>query len=292
MNEFLRAFQTMFDRFIWSSDAVTRSAPHIRDANNVQRMWNYFVFASIPALLIGLWSLGHQTNLALLDFGLDPGEVSGWRARFLGWTGLGFDAHSVPACLLHGLLYFTPVFVTALLVGAFWEALFATWRRRPVDEGLLAMAWLFAMLLPATIPLYQVALGMSFGIVVGKLIYGGSGRYLVNPALLALQAAARARGAPFLWDDDEVSIGYGAGATTWPSGAAARRPAMSAPGPQAASRIRAPCATPARAVAQDRLSGSPGPSRGRSACRVKNALIVPPPMWSRPAHSRRAGASS
>jgi Na+-transporting NADH:ubiquinone oxidoreductase subunit B len=27
---------------------------------------------------------------------------------------------------------------------------------------------------------------MSFGIVVGKLIYGGSGRYLVNPALLGL----------------------------------------------------------------------------------------------------------
>ena len=186
MNEFLRAFRTMIDRFIWSSDTVTRSAPHIRDANNVQRMWNYFVFASIPALLIGLWSLGHQTNLALQDFGLDPGEVSGWRARFLGWTGLGFDPHSVAACLVHGLLYFTPVFVTALLVGAFWEALFASWRRRPVDEGLLAMAWLFAMLLPATVPLYQVALGMSFGIVVGKLIYGGSGRYLVNPALLAL----------------------------------------------------------------------------------------------------------
>ena len=88
-------------RFVLSSHSVTRAPPHIRDANNVQRLWNYFVIASLPALVIGLWSLGHQTNLALHDFGLDPGEVSGWRARFLGWTGLGFDPHSVAACLVH-----------------------------------------------------------------------------------------------------------------------------------------------------------------------------------------------
>ena len=55
-----------------------------------------------------------------------------------------------------------------------------------MDEGLLAITWLFCLLLPATVPLYQVALGMTFGIVVGKLIYGGSGRYLVSPALLGV----------------------------------------------------------------------------------------------------------
>ena len=71
-------------------------------------------------------------------------------------------------------------------MGAFWEALFARVRNRVVDEGLLATAWLFALMLPATVPLSQVALGMSFGMVVGKLIYGGSGRYLVNPALLGV----------------------------------------------------------------------------------------------------------
>jgi Na+-transporting NADH:ubiquinone oxidoreductase subunit B len=186
MNDFLHAFRNMFDQFLWSSNAVTRTAPHIRDANNVQRMWNYFVIASLPALVIGLWSLGHQANLALHDFRIVPNEIPGWRAQFLAWSGIGFDSENILGCVLHGSLYFTPVFVTALLVGSFWEALFASIRRRPVDEGLLAMAWLFAMLLPATVSLYQVALGMSFGIVVGKLIYGGSGRYLVNPALLAL----------------------------------------------------------------------------------------------------------
>ena len=184
MKDLAQALTTMVDRFIWSSRTVTRSAPHIRDANNVQHLWNCFVFASLPAWLIGLWSLGHQTNLAIADFQLE--QVPGWRAWLLNQSGIGFDAFSVTGCFVHGFLYFLPIFLTALLTGALWEAVFATVRKKPVDEGLLAIAWFFALLMPATVPIYQVVLGMSFGIVVGKLIYGGSGRYLVNPALLGV----------------------------------------------------------------------------------------------------------
>jgi Na+-transporting NADH:ubiquinone oxidoreductase subunit B len=184
MRDFVQSLLTLPRRFLWSSHAVTRSAPFVRDANNIQRVWNYFVIASLPAWLIGLWSLGHQTNLAIADFRLT--EVSGWRAGLLEYLGFGFDALNPVDCVAHGLFYFLPIFFVALLAGAFWEALFATLRRKPADEGLLVIAWLFALILPATVPLYQVAIGMSFGIVVGKLIYGGSGRYLVNPALLAL----------------------------------------------------------------------------------------------------------
>lgn len=184
MKELLGALLTQWDRFLWSSHTVTRSGPHIRDANNVQRMWNYFVFASIPACLIGLWALGHQTNLAIADFQLQ--EVPGWRAGVLVQIGFGFDSSSMMDCFVHGLLYFIPVFLVALIVGALWEGIFATVRRKPVDEGLLAIAWLFSLMMPATVPLYQVVLGMSFGIVMGKLIYGGSGRYLVSPALLGV----------------------------------------------------------------------------------------------------------
>jgi len=53
MSGMLRSLLTMKDRFFWSSALVTRSGPHIRDANNVQRLWNYFVIASLPAWLIG-----------------------------------------------------------------------------------------------------------------------------------------------------------------------------------------------------------------------------------------------
>jgi Na+-transporting NADH:ubiquinone oxidoreductase subunit B len=184
MKPLASAFVTMADRFFWSSAAVTRTGPHIRDSNSVQRLWNYFVIASIPAWLIGIWSLGHQTNLAIADFQLEA--VPGWRAALLNKSGIGFDAFSVLGCFSHGLLYFLPIFVVALLVGAFWQALFAILRRQQPDEGLLYIAWFLALMMPASAPLYQVGLGMTFGIVVGKLIYGGSGRYLVNPALLGL----------------------------------------------------------------------------------------------------------
>jgi len=38
-----------------------------------------------------------------------------------------------------------------------------------------------------------------------------------NPALLAMQRAALNHQVPFLWDDDEVSIGLGKSAVTWPA---------------------------------------------------------------------------
>lgn len=171
-------------RFMLSSNTVTRAPPYIRDANNVQRLWNYFVIASIPSWLIGLWSLGHQTNLAIASLVLDP--APGWRAALLVKTGIGLDAFDVMACVAHGALYFLPIFIVALLVGGFWESLFAAVRKKRVDEGLLYIAWFVALMMPADAPLYQVAHGMSFGIVFGKLIYGGSGRYLVNPAMLGI----------------------------------------------------------------------------------------------------------
>ncbi|RPH92282.1 MAG: NADH:ubiquinone reductase (Na(+)-transporting) subunit B, partial [Lysobacterales bacterium] len=171
-------------RFVLSSHTVTRAPPHIRDANNVQRLWNYFVIASIPSWLIGLWSLGQQVNLAIASLALDP--APGWRAELLVRFGVGLDPFAVLACVAHGALFFLPIFIVALLVGGFWESLFAAVRKKRVDEGLLYNAWFVALMMPADAPLYQVAHGMSVGIVVGKLIYGGSGRYLVNPAMFAI----------------------------------------------------------------------------------------------------------
>lgn len=184
VGQFVKNAGTLARRFVLSSGQITRAAPHIRDAINVQRVWNYIVIASIPSWLIGLWSLGHQTNLAIADFALDP--APGWRAALLMKTGIGLDAFDVTACMAHGALYFLPIFIVALLAGGFWESLFAAVRKRPVDEGLLYIAWFVALMMPANAPLYQVAHGMSFGIVFGKLIFGGSGRYLVNPAMFAI----------------------------------------------------------------------------------------------------------
>ena len=166
----------------------TRVAPHIRDALCVRDLLNNFMIATVPCWLLGLWHLGYQLNTALLTMG--PTGAPGWRGTLLRGIGIGTDPGNVFACWMHGFLYFLPVFLVALLVSACWGVLFARVRQRPVDDGVLVFAWLFALLLPAGAPWFQVALGMSFGVVFGKHIFGGTGHYLVNPAVL---------GAAFLW---------------------------------------------------------------------------------------------
>lgn len=174
----------MLEEFLYSCAAQNKSAPHIRDATSVQGILNNFVIASIPCWLIGLWNLGYQSNLALIEMELT--QLPGWRGSLLSSLGIGFDADNILACFVHGFLYFLPIFLVALLVSAFWDAVFSSVRRRPLDQGLLACAWLFALILPAGAPLYLVAFGMTFGVVVGKHLYGGSGRYLFNPVVLGL----------------------------------------------------------------------------------------------------------
>ena len=172
----------LLDRFVWETYIATSAAPFVRDAVNTQRVLNNFVIASVPCWLIGLWTIGEQTHLAMALTGTE--SLPGWRAEVMQALGLAFDAGDALACWTHGFLYFLPIFLTALAVGTFWEITFALKRKLPLDEGLLSVAWLFTLILPATIPLYQVAIGMTFAMVVAKGIYGGTGRYLVNPAVL------------------------------------------------------------------------------------------------------------
>ena len=180
----LRGTFQQLDRFLYSSPKKTPAAPHVRDSNSVQRLMNNFVIATIPCWLIGIWNLGEQTSFAMNAIGME--SLPGWRGSLVSILGLAYDPASIGACMFIGLLYFLPILLVALLTGAVWEVLFAQQRGRPVDEGLLSIAWLFVLILPATVPLYQVALGMTFAMVVGKAIFGGTGRYLVSPALLGM----------------------------------------------------------------------------------------------------------
>jgi len=182
MRGLIDSLRQLLGGFLFTSESTTRMAPHVRDSLNVQRLLNTFVVASIPCWFVGMWNIGEQTNLAMEIMGLD--SAPGWRGALLASLGIGYDPTNFGACLMHGFLYFLPIFLVALLTGAFWEALFAQQRKRPVDDGLLAIAWLYTLILPATAPLLQVALGMTFGLVVGKAIFGGSGRYLVSPVIL------------------------------------------------------------------------------------------------------------
>ena len=180
--EKFNAVYEMIDTGIYTPGEVTREAPHVRDAIDLKRVMIFVVFASTPAALMGIYSVGLQANTALAAIGLGPDP--GWRLALLGALGVGYSPDSLAASFLHGLSYFLPIYLVTLIVGGIWEVLFAAVRNHEVNEGFLVTSWLFALTLPATIPLWQVALGISFGTVIGKEVFGGTGKNFLNPALV------------------------------------------------------------------------------------------------------------
>ena len=185
----LRRFLSVPARFARDSRrqgsiAITEHAPHLRDSMNLDRAMNWVVVALVPCILMALFNTGYQANVAMAELGL--ASAPGWRGFLLEAFGIGYEPSGIWATGWHGALYYLPVLAVAALVGFFWEQLFATLRRRDRAPGLLVIALLFSLSLPPTIPLWQVALGMSFGIVVAKEVFGGTGKNFLNPALAAL----------------------------------------------------------------------------------------------------------
>lgn len=175
------ALYEMVDTFLYTPADVTPHAPHARDALDIKRVMTYVVIATMPCILVGLWNIGYQANNAMATMGIN--QVDGWRGDILSLFWFGYDPASVVGNFMHGLMYFLPIYIVTLVVGGIWEVVFAAVRNHEVNEGFLVTSMLFALTLPPDIPLWQVALGISFGVVIGKEVFGGTGKNFLNPAL-------------------------------------------------------------------------------------------------------------
>ena len=161
--------------------------PYLRAAVSTERLLLSFVFASIPVWLVGLWNLGYQALQVLAT--TEGAALSGWQGTFYDAMFAAPDSTasvSVIACFVLGLLYHLPLLVVALVVTALWELLFARVRGRGIDPAWLMTAWLFVLLLPPAVSPLLAAVAVSFGAVLGAHIFGGTGRYLLSPALLGV----------------------------------------------------------------------------------------------------------
>ena len=138
-----------------------RNAPFVRDGIDLKRFMSIVLLALTPPLVFGIYNTGYQSLLA------QGGELTFFHV------------------LLTGLMIVLPMIVVSYGVGFFWEILFSVIRKHPITEGFLVTGLLFPMTLPPTVPLWQVAVGISFGVVIGKEVFGGTGRNIFNPALTA-----------------------------------------------------------------------------------------------------------
>lgn len=169
----------MVDTFIYTPSDVTRGTTHVRDGNDLKRTMTFVVIATAFCILMAWYNTGYQANLAMKGMGLE--ETNGWRSLIMAL--FGYNPYNPISCLVHGMLYFFPIYITTLAVGGVWEVLFATVRKHEVNEGFLVSSMLYTLIMPPDMPLWQVALGISFGIVLGKEVFGGTGKNFLNPAL-------------------------------------------------------------------------------------------------------------
>jgi len=167
------------DSFLFGSNTRTVGAPHVRDGLDLKRIMSTVLVALIPCVVMALWNTGHIANTALATLGLAAPE--GWRGQVMAL--IGCDPASHISNMLHGALYFLPIYIVTMVVGSFWEAIFTLVRGHEFSEAFLVTGLLFALTLPPTIPLWQVAFGISFGVIFAKEVFGGVGRNFMNPAL-------------------------------------------------------------------------------------------------------------
>jgi len=151
----------MLFSLLFDSPEKTVSGSHIRDHYNIKRMMVSVIIAMVPVSVFGMYNTGLQHYLSM-------GETAGFMD-----------------CFIFGALKVVPLFIVVYAVGGFWEILFAVIRKHEINEGLLVTGFILPLILPPAIPLWQAALATTFGVVIGKEVFGGTGMNVFNPAMIA-----------------------------------------------------------------------------------------------------------
>jgi Na+-transporting NADH:ubiquinone oxidoreductase subunit B len=169
----------------YTPGTVTKSTTHVKDSIDLKRIMIMVWMATFPAMFYGMYNIGHQAHFAILEGASWADTATAfWQAGLFEMLGGQLNADSTwLGMMLYGACFFVPIYATVFAVGGFWEVLFASVRKHEINEGFFVTSVLFALTLPATIPLWQAALGITFGIVIAKEIFGGTGRNFLNPAL-------------------------------------------------------------------------------------------------------------
>ena len=173
------ALYEAIDTGLFKPSDVTKNSSHVRDSIDLKRVMITVWLATFPTMFFGMCNVGFQANTIMAEMGMLAQE--GGRGLFIGMLA-GYDPASIWDNFVHGAAYFLPIYMVTFIVGGFWEVLFASVRGHEVNEGFFVTSVLFALCCPPDLPLWMVAMGISFGIVIGKEVFGGTGKNFLNPA--------------------------------------------------------------------------------------------------------------
>jgi Na+-transporting NADH:ubiquinone oxidoreductase subunit B len=173
------------DTFLYEVNFKALARPFIRDGIDIKRWMILVVISLVPCTFMAIWNTGMQEfvyNSGNYELVKEYMIASDYFDTYLQFA---FKDYRYLTILKNGALLFLPILLISYTVGGIWEVLFACIRKHPINEGLLVTGLLFPLTLPSTIPYWMVAVGISFGIIIGKEIFGGTGMNILNPALTA-----------------------------------------------------------------------------------------------------------
>lgn len=171
------------DTFLFEPAINTVKRPHIRDAVDLKRWMILVVIAMIPAIFMAIWNTGVQEFVYASGSWPLMEEYLSSSSTFEAYINFVLKDSRYLSILQLGLIAFLPVVITSYTVGGMVEGFFAYIRKHEIAEGFLVTGMLFPLVLPPSIPLWMVALGVAVGIIVGKELFGGTGMNILNPAL-------------------------------------------------------------------------------------------------------------
>lgn len=173
------------DTFCYEPLINTKRAPFIRDAVDVKRWMVLVIIALLPAIFMAIWNTGLQKMVYGSGNHLLMNDYLRASLTFKGYFEFVFSDGRYLTILREGALAFFPVMIISYLVGGLCEGIFASIYGHEIAEGFLVTGMLYPLILPPTIPYWMVALGVAFGVIVGKELFGGTGMNILNPALTA-----------------------------------------------------------------------------------------------------------
>ena len=147
--------------FLYMPNETTKHGTHIKSVDDLKRTMNTVIMALVPCLIFGMFNAGYQHFAAL-----------GTPVDFLSWDALWI-----------GIIKVLPLVAVSYGVGLAIEFLFAVIKGHEVEEGYLVTGMLVPLIVPVDLPLWMLAVAVTFGVVIGKEVFGGTGMNILNPAL-------------------------------------------------------------------------------------------------------------
>ncbi|MBL9079054.1 MAG: NADH:ubiquinone reductase (Na(+)-transporting) subunit B [Planctomycetes bacterium] len=175
------------ETFLFAPDhRAARTGTHVRDYVDLKRVMNTVIVAMLPCLLWAIWNAGAQhfhAIHALIAAGKTTADayVTGWLQAIVPPN---VTEPGAMENIVFGLQRMLPILIVSYGVGLGIEMLFSVVRKEEVSEGYLVSGMLIALIVPASIPLWQLAIGVAFAVVLGKEVFGGTGMNIFNPAMM------------------------------------------------------------------------------------------------------------